>query len=361
MTLPALNVQGGNYSNTTEKWKTPPLERKKQSHKIMLQKTSSLGRNEYIIYQYYKMIMTMQFLVNNRPYSTFSPLASELTFDLDKNYLFDLSYLGVIDVAGEKGHEFLQGQLSCDLREVTPKTMRQGAMCNLKGRVLALVDVLDWQGLHLILPNDLLTETQTSLAKTAMFSRVKLTDSQSCQLFGFYLQNSKDLIPFNRQLPQEHLSVVYESQHSCYSLGNGFYVYMIRDEAESTITTPFKQHQQFKGSLAWHERQLQQLNIQIYPESRGLLLPHRLGLQKSGHISFNKGCYKGQEIIARTHYRAKLKHEMKLLTMPASEPVFSGKALFSNDSAVEIGEIIDYCPISDEQLLVAASVKQPEL
>lgn len=299
---------------------------------------------------------TSQYIINNRPLSTFSPIQDELNLDAHANYLFDLSYLGVLDVIGARGSEFLQGQLSCDLREVTPIQMRQGAMCNLKGRVLALLDVIDWNGLHLIVPQDLLTETQSSLAKTAAFSQVKLDSSATHQIFGFCLKNRDDMIPFNAQLSDEIHTVVQNETFCSYHLGGGYYIFIVNAINASDMSAPFIKQNQWRGALAWHYLQLRQNRLEIYPQSRGLFLPHRLGLQLSGYLSFNKGCYKGQEIVARTHYRAKLKHEMKLFTIQTSEILQSGLRLLNQNDNTELGELIDFCPINDNTFLIAASV-----
>ena len=299
---------------------------------------------------------TMQYTVNNRQLSTFSPIQDELSLEPNKNYLFDLSYLGCMDLVGARSSEFLQGQLSCDLRDVTPKQMRQGAMCNLKGRVLALLDVVEWNGLHLILPTDLLVETQASLAKTAAFSQVKLNPSTTHQLFGFYLQNRNDSIPFDATLTDTLHEVVYNDTFCSYHLGNGYYIFIVNSDNASAMSASFIKQGQWRGSLAWHALQLRQNKLEIYPQSRGLFMPHRLGLQLSGYLSFNKGCYKGQEIVARTHYRAKLKHEMKLFTVQNSEVLQSGQRLLNLDDNTEVGELIDFCPIDDKTFLIAASV-----
>ncbi|WP_242602139.1 YgfZ/GcvT domain-containing protein [Legionella nagasakiensis] len=295
------------------------------------------------------------YLINNRSFTVFSPLNLELIFEPHKNYLFDLSYLGIMNVQGEQGREFLQGQLSCDVREVHPWQMRQGALCNLKGRVMALLDVLEWQGLHLILPNDLMEDTQQSLMKAAMFSKVHLRASSSYQLFGFYLQNQEDLIPFDLEPPMDELSVFNNDEYCCYHLGNHFFIFLVSAE-QTAFVTPYLQKNQWRGSLAWHALQLKNHRIDIYPESRGLFLPHRLSLHHSGYLNFAKGCYRGQEIIARTHFRATLKHELKSFVIQTKEPLLSGKKLYADNSQTEIGELIDFCPIDDEQFIIAASI-----
>ena len=57
------------------------------------------------------------------------------------------------------------------------------------------------------------------------------------------------------------------------------------------IKTPFIQNNLLQNEQTWHALRLQHGEIQIYPESRGLFLPHRLGLQHTGHLNFNKGSW----------------------------------------------------------------------
>ncbi len=295
-------------------------------------------------------------LVNNRSYTAFLPIDDELDLKPHKNYLFDLSWLGCLDLTGAASQDFLQGQLSCDLKKVTSSQMRSGALCNLKGRLLALLDVIDWHGLHLILPCDLLLKTQNTLNKTAVFSKVKLNQAQDYQIFGLYLQNSDNIVPFNAHLTHERYSVISTDTYCAYHLGLGFYIFIISKSHVDDVCSHFIKEEQMRGSLSWHALRLRQHHIEIYPESRGLFLPHRVGLHLSGYLSFDKGCYKGQEIIARTHYRAKLKHEMKLFMISTTEPLKSGQRLFSPDNHKELGELIDFCPFDQSSYLIAVSM-----
>ena len=301
----------------------------------------------------------IQHAINKRPFTSLAPLTEELVYQSDKNYLFDVSYLSSLAIIGEKGHDFLQGQLSCDLREVNHQQIRQGALCNLKGRILALLDVLHWDnhGLYLILPHDILLETQASLAKTAPFSRVTLETTSQYSLFGFYLQNPDDIIPFDLKLPTNQYEVAYQNACCCYHLGNHFYIFLVDEAKMPGLCDQFIEKKQYRGSLAWHALQLQQKHIEIYPQSRGLFLPHRLDLHLSGYLSFNKGCYKGQEIIARTHYRGTLKHELKVFYLESQETLQSGQRILSANGQEELGEIIDFCPVGGLQFLIAASVR----
>lgn len=296
--------------------------------------------------------------INSRSFSAFSRLENELVTDPHKNYLFDLSYLSILQVKGEHAQTFLQGQVSCDTSEVNEHQYQHGALCNLKGRILALIDILYRQhnDYLLIIPNDIMPQTQKSLEKTALLSRVAVCHDLDYQLFGLYIQNSNDILPTGGQPPIEKFGLVKEPSYFCYSLGNNLYILMIKNNHVDELCRDFKSHHQWRGSLAWHALTLQQKIIEIYPETRGLFLPHRLDLHRTGYLNFNKGCYKGQEIIARTHYRATLKHELRCFITHTNEPLRAGQRLLNATSNAEIGELIDYCPWMDNHYLIAASV-----
>ena len=138
-----------------------------------------------------------------------------------------------------------------------------------------------------------------------MLSRVNLKENNSLKVLGHYLQNPGrisflTLIFFLRIL----YGLTYGAGYCCYHLGHGFYMFLAQPECAEKICEKFGENDQFLGSLTWHSLRLAQQQIDIYPESRGLFLPHRIDLHQTPYLSFNKGCYKGQEIIARMHYKA---------------------------------------------------------
>lgn len=298
--------------------------------------------------------------INTRPLSIINNELGEQLIETHKNYLFDLSYFGVISLIGDKSIDFLQGQLTCDLKSVTDIQMIQGAQCNLKGRILSLMDIIKWSGIKLILPIDLSDLTLNSLNKTALLSKVTLQKNTEYQVMGFYLQNSKDLIPDSVFLPQDLYALSYTANYCYYNLGKGFYIIIIHKDKVAEFIKSFLAQNQLMGSLAWHTLRLMHRQFNIYPESRGLLLPHRLGLHETSLISFDKGCYKGQEIIARTHYRATIKHELRIYTIDSHQKIYSGQKLFKSKEDIEIGEVIDYSVLGTNQYLIAVSIlKEP--
>jgi folate-binding protein YgfZ len=297
-------------------------------------------------------------------FTTLKPLEKELELVPKFNYLFDLSYLSILEVHGDKAREFLQGQLTCDLNLLSSNKALQGAQCNLKGRILSLISLIDWCGIKMILPTDILEPTLMSLSKAAMLSRVKLSQNQKIKLFGFYLQNIDDVLPngIDPSLLHTAAYVTASTEDLClYHLENGFYYIILKDVQGECISSSFANKNQFLGSLTWHTIQLANKRIEIYPNSRGLFLPHRLDLHLSHYISFNKGCYKGQEIIARTHYKATIKHELKLFRVRTNEKLYSGQIIYFDHGNREYGELVDFSPIGENSYIIAASCLKEDI
>ncbi|MGL5741796.1 MAG: YgfZ/GcvT domain-containing protein [Legionella sp.] len=303
------------------------------------------------------MNTAFEHLINDRALTACQAIESELKLQPGKNYLFKLSYLNALDVEGDKSVDFLHGQLTCDVHSMSDIQMIQGAQCNLKGRILTLIDVVTWHGVKLILPQDLTEATVNSLNKTAMLSHVSLKTNTNLLVFGLYLQNQEDIAPETRFFPNALHAQTY-SEHSCYyHLGNGFYIFLVQSEVAEEMQKHFMEKEQLLGSLTWHTLRLAQKQIDIYPNSRGLFLPHRLDLHQTQYLNFNKGCYKGQEIIARMHYKATLKHQMKIYEIQTAHKIHSGQKLLNKTDGAEVGELVDYSMLNnDGRYLIAVSM-----
>jgi folate-binding protein YgfZ len=92
----------------------------------------------------------------------------------------------------------------------------------------------------------------------------------------------------------------------------------------------------------------------IYPETSGVFLPHEINLPQLNGVSFNKGCYTGQEIIARVHYRGKLKNQLHLATCEEKSLV-RGNDIFDKKGIA--GKIVDY--VGNTLLIVTHDASQP--
>jgi folate-binding protein YgfZ len=271
------------------------------------------------------------------------------------NALFDLSYLGVITLEGNNGLSFLQGQLTCDTRTVNANHMQPGALCQVNGRVLALLDVIAWDGLHLILPKDMIASTISTLNKVARLSRLQLKESSTYNLLGFYCHSPNGPIPFNATLPKEENALTHTEAYCCYRINEHRYCFLVKTDHLAEIDTSWPLNHRH-SALAWRALELETQRIEIYPASRGLFLPHRLRLHETSRISFKKGCYLGQEIIARMQYRGTEKHILKTHTIQTTQPLQVGQVIHDPITKRVIGELIDSCPLDEDRQRITISI-----
>jgi len=97
------------------------------------------------------------------------------------------------------------------------------------------------------------------------------------------------------------------------------------------------------ATMSWKQLNIQERIASIYPETSGKFLPHDIHLHELGAISFNKGCFTGQEIIARMHYRGKLKKRLYLATIESNvSPQLGEDIFYFRDHKPEVsGSIVD--------------------
>jgi folate-binding protein YgfZ len=256
--------------------------------------------------------------INSRNYQLESSITETLKVLKTDNYFCQLPYLEVIEVIGQQAQSFLQGQLTNDINQVTTLNLQANLLCNLKGQIISQLWVGQAQDYFLICPKDLKIEVITLLAKTAALSKVELKSNPDCKVIGLIEKG------------QTQLSL------------------SISPPATNYIEKP---------NLLWHYLNVCDKQVQIYPATARLFLPHHLGLEQQGWINFQKGCYRGQEIIARMHYLGKSKYHLKTWMIKTISTLVPGEAIY-NSQQQKIGELVDYCPINDNQSIILCCVKQ---
>lgn len=201
---------------------------------------------------------------------------------------------GLLKVSGRDAHKLLQGQLTCDVNDLSPTQPQLGAHCNPQGRIISLFYLFNYQGdYYLQMPRDMIDIALKALKKYAPFFKVELTDAS------------------------DESSIIE-------SLGSHLPTFLENGVA------------------------------MIYPETSGVFLPHEINLPQLNGVSFNKGCYTGQEIIARMHYRGKLKNQLHLATCK-SRALVRGNDIFDKNGIA--GKIVDY--VGNTLLILTRDASQP--
>ena len=259
----------------------------------------------------------------------------------DSAFFCPLSHEGVLAVRGSDAAKFLQGQLTCNLNYLSDTQASLGARCTQKGRMQSSFRILlQGDGVVLAMATELLEPQLADLKKYAVFSKSKLTD-ESAAWVRFGLMNAEPaLTSLGLELPAETDSVVRNDTLIA--------IRVSPDRAE--LWVPAEQGDAVRNQLAatleqtdlneWLLGQIRAGIGQVMPQTRELFIPQMLNLQAVGGVSFKKGCYTGQEIVARMQYLGKLKRRLYRLSFNAPEMPEPGTPLFSPSHTSAIGEVV---------------------
>src|SRR5713101_7744740 len=222
-----------------------------------------------------------------------------------------LDHLGVLQFNGEDAETFLQGQLSCDVANLGLRSSTYGAYCSPKGRMLA--NFLLWReqaGFFMALSRDIVPAVQKNISRFVLRSKVKVSDA------------SNDIVLVGAAGPQAEgaLRGVFPdfpaNPNEVYRQSGMGTVMRLRDgrfvvAMESSKTPALRQR--LAGSLkpvdarAWRWLDIRSGLPWVTAATQDQLLPQMANFELLGGVSFDKGCYTGQEVVARAQHLGRVK------------------------------------------------------
>lgn len=217
--------------------------------------------------------------------------------------LIPLPHLGVLSVEGEDASSFLQNLLTNDLNALAIGQSQYSGLCNPKGRLLALFMILRTgeSQYQLVLPNSLCDAISKRLSMYVLRSKVTVTDSsEHWHCIGLTHNNTSDL---------GWTTTDYEGGADL----DGWYTKLPAQTPRWLVLLPAEQLEvHCQGLISqgyqpspennWLHIDIQSGLPQIYPETQEKFTPQQLNLDLINAVSFKKGCYPGQEVVARLHY-----------------------------------------------------------
>lgn len=230
--------------------------------------------------------------------------------------MIQLTNLTALKLTGEKTHAFLQGQLTCDMHSINQHGEYSfAACCDHRGRMVANFWVLRWQNDYLlILPRELAQTLTDHLKKYAMFSKVMIAADNH-----FFIVETIDC---NRS-SGESLSVAITLPNPARHL--------IISETKPTAHCN-------TSEIEFKKRNIEDGLCILCQKTSLLFTPQMINMEKLGGVSFSKGCYVGQEIVARTEYLGKLKKHLHRLQRFSEKKLNPGDEI-ENGVIVEVAEI----------------------
>jgi folate-binding protein YgfZ len=249
------------------------------------------------------------------------------------NLYCELAQFGLIRFSGAEAQAFLHNQLSCDVAVLTPGKSTYGSYCTPKGRVQATF--LLWcsgEDFFIQIPSALREPIQKLLSKYILRSKVKASDASSdWTLIGVAGKDAATLI-------QRAVGDVPRGVHGVTNTQGAMVIRLPGDRYE--IVAANKSPGIIESLSAGAEKAdpdyWDWLDIRagvpvVLPATQEAFVPQMMNLDLIGGVSLTKGCYPGQEIVSRMHYRGTLKQRMYLANIAGSDRPQPGEKLFSSD------------------------------
>jgi len=280
-----------------------------------------------------------------------------------ENAVYRLSDHTFLQIAGPDASRFLQGQLSCDVQAITPEQSSIGSHNTPQGRMRCSFRILhNGENSYLLrLHHSIAESALAGFGKYIVFSKAKATHASNYTGIGLHGKNAADAITkiFGRAPDSDYQQLTKEQcLLICTSAAIPAYeIYLPAAEADELW-------QQLSsllpvGDANQHRLVEHQLGLAfVEKESAEEFLPQLFNYQATPAISFTKGCYTGQEIIARTHYLGKLKKQLHHFTATLQGDITNGEAIHAGENNKAIGNVISAVHISESQIDLLAVVAE---
>ena len=264
----------------------------------------------------------------------FGNLQAELVAARDSTVLCDLSQFGTIKVSGEEAQKFLQNLLSNDINAVNIKTAQLSSFNSPKGRMLA--SFLIWQqgaDYYLQLPRSLSAAMHKKLSMYVLRAKVKVSDAgDEVVCLGLSGKEAAKLIVENfNAIPEQDWAVLQHSTASVIRMAADRFQLSTTVQHAIELWASLNKTAQIAGSACWDWLNVRAGLPVITPATQEQFVLQMTNLDVLGGVSFTKGCYPGQEIVARTHYLGKQKRRMFLAHIETGNAPVSGHELFSKE------------------------------
>lgn len=270
-------------------------------------------------------------------------------------YFSSLTHMGLIKIDGEQSASFMHGQVTTDITGLAPEQWRWGAHCDPKGKMLASFRIYTLADeLFALMPHTAIATDLPQLQKYAVFSKAELTNvSDEYQLIGVAGERASSWVKqqfgdiTNEVTPIEGGVILKDGAET-----PRFIMVLTKAIAKQLID---QASMELVDATAWQALEIAAGYPNLDAEHTSQFVPQMCNLQAIDGISFNKGCYMGQETVARMKYRGGNKRALYILTgTTQSEVTLASKLEIELDDGFRrAGSIIEFVQRGEQVLLTA--------
>ena len=254
-----------------------------------------------------------------------------------------VNHRGFIKLSGPDSEKFLQGQVTCDLTQLDTQSSLNGAHLTPKGRIIFLFSITrDSQGALLLETNPSVIElAMASFKKYSVFFKTEITEVTDQFVSVLVSGPNADTIINKIDADTSRL------------IGIDTYSLSIRAERTQACLSKVSGELIPAGQGYSDLLRIRSGTADVTEESSDSFIVQMINLDAQNYISFKKGCYTGQEIVARAHYRGTVKRRMYILNLATSTLPAIGEGLINSDGKV-IGNVTNVALASDKTIEILA-------
>jgi folate-binding protein YgfZ len=254
---------------------------------------------------------------------------------------------GLLRVSGADAGTFLQGQLTNDVGELDGDRAQLSAYCTPQGRMLA--SLLAWHddgGYLLQLPRELCDGIRMRLQRYVLRARVKIVDETTSKiLIGLGGPGAGNLLAeVFGAAPPAPMAKFASSDATIIGLGPDLFELVVDAPLAISLWDRLAQHARPAGTPAWQWRLIGAPIPVITAATQEQFVPQMANLEQLGAVNFTKGCYPGQEIVARSQYRGEVKRRLFRFHVDA-QAAAAGQSIYPADAATQtVGIVVNAAP-----------------
>ena len=278
--------------------------------------------------------------------SDFGKAAEELQSAVAQTVLVPLTHLGLIEAVGDDARSFLHSQFTSDINHLGADQAQHAAWCSAKGRMQA--SFLAWregEAFRLAVAGDLEAASLKRLQMFVLRSKVKLASlSEQRLLLGLAgPQAGAALAEAGLPCPLGPLTTACDARASVVALEANRYLLAVAPQALPELWQQLTRLARPAGVPVWRWLDIQAGFPLVTAATKEEFVPQMADFEKLGGVSFHKGCYPGQEIVARTQYLGKVKRH--LYRVRSAQPLLAGTDLHSPENPDQAsGKIVSGAP-----------------
>ncbi|MEH6593937.1 MAG: tRNA-modifying protein YgfZ [Colwellia polaris] len=241
--------------------------------------------------------------------------------ELPEVFAINLNSIGAITLTGEEQIKYLQGQVTCDVANLEQEKLLTGAHCNAKGKVFSAFRLLEREGkFFLIQPKSSIQQSLAELKKFGVFAKVEIAeDTEQAYLAIAGQQAPAKMAALFQQVPDAQTPVIHQDNTTLVYIAGNMNRYLIIDNAAKLSTFTATLDCTVYNDAVWSLLEISEGFPQLAQQTIAEYVPQMLNLQAINGISFTKGCYLGQETVARMQYLGKNKRALFALSGEATQ------------------------------------------